>query len=150
MRNEAAQIVKFITLAIDRKLRSNPNRGGTPVDTGHARANWVPSVSEPHTGVVDGVSSGTHDAGVIAVLSYKLADGPCFVTNNVPYILNLNDGSSTQQPAGFIERAIAEAVQDARDKFGNVNVSAGTRQSLGAEMAGNVASAYNPLGDFDD
>ena len=150
MRREAADIIKFITLLIDRKLRRNPSRGGTPVDTGHARANWVPSVGEPFRGNVEGVAPSEHDRGVIAVLGYKLGDGPAWVTNNVPYILFLNDGSSAQSPAGFIERAIAEAVQEARDKFGNVNVSAGTTGSLGAEMAGNVASAYNPLGGDDD
>lgn len=147
MRAETASIIKFITLGIDRRLRRNPSRGGTPVDTGHARANWVPSIGSPFGGSVAGTSSSEHDAGVAAVLGYKLGDGPAWVTNNVPYILILNDGHSSQQPAGFIERAIDETLDEAREKFGEINVAAGTKGQLGGQMAGNIASAYSPFGD---
>lgn len=147
MRAETANIIRFITLGIDRRLRRNPKRGGTPVDTGHARANWIPSVGDPFPGEVPGVSSSEHDAGVAAVLGYKLGDGPTWVTNNVSYILVLNDGWSDQQPAGFIERAIDETLAEAREKFGEINITAGTPQQLGQAGAENLASAYSP---FDD
>lgn len=151
MERELENIIRFITLGIDRRLRRSPRSGGTPVDTGHARANWIPSVGEPFAGEVPGVSSSAHDAGVAAVLGYKLGDGPAWVTNNVPYILVLNDGWSDQQPAGFIERAIDEALAEAREKFGaDIDVTAGTPSQLGAEIAGNVASAYSPFGGDDD
>ncbi len=150
MRRETANVIKFITLGINRRLRRNPSRGGTPVDTGHARANWVPSVGAPFAVEVPGISSTEHDAGVAAVLGYKLGDGPTWITNNVPYILALNDGWSSQQPAGFIERAIDETLAEARERFGDINVTAGTVGQLGGEIAGNLAGAYSPFGGDDE
>ena len=41
---------------------------------------------------------------------YTLDQGSVFVSNNVPYILKLNDGHSQQAPAGFIQTAIHKAV----------------------------------------
>ena len=34
------------------------------------------------------------------------------ITNNVPYIEALNEGHSPQEAAGFVQRAIARALQD--------------------------------------
>jgi len=89
----------------------------TPVDTGCARANWVPSIGAPHAGVVG--AEGAPDtsaqrAGLADVLRFKLADGKAFVSNNVPYIGRLNAGSSTQAPAAFVEAAVAQAVAEAK------------------------------------
>jgi len=151
IRNELTRttenVVRFIALGIDRRLRRNPSRGGTPVDTGHARANWVPSVGSPHSSVVDG--DGAHESGVAAVIGYKLGDGPAWISNNVPYILMLNDGWSKQQPAGFVERAIAETLLEAEQKFGELGrgVSSAIQSSLGASGAENLAAAYSPFGD---
>ena len=129
MAAELERIVKSIALDVDRRLRRSPEAGGTPVGTGHVRANWVPSVGAPFAGVVAGNSSGPHDAGVTAVEGYKLEQGPAFVTNNVPYILELNDGRSDQEPAGFVERAIDESVQEARSKFGGaIDVTIGRQR----------------------
>lgn len=67
------------------KLKSPPPIG-TPVDTGNARSRWV-----------------------LAEL------GPAIdITNDAPYIMRLNDGWSAQTPAGFIERAIDEALAEMR------------------------------------
>lgn len=140
-------VVRFIVLDLDRRLRRNPSRGGTPVDTGHARANWVPSLVDPFRDEVEGESA--HESGVAAVIGYKLGDGPAWVSNNVPYILRLNDGWSAQQPAGFVERAIAETLLEAEQKFGELgrSVSSAIQSSVGASGAENMAAAYNPLGD---
>lgn len=94
----------------------------TPFATGHARANWVPQIGRPFERVDGTVRSskkrGTYSTagaakqnGLAQVLSYKLAQGDVFVTNNVPYIRWLNYGKSTQAPAGFVEAAVATAVQ---------------------------------------
>ena len=49
--------------------------------------------------------------GRAQVLGYNDLDrGNAFITNNVPYIVRLNDGSSKQQPRGFVQRAIRKAV----------------------------------------
>lgn len=87
----------------------------TPVDTGHARSNWVLSVGTPFTGVdgsKDAVSEAAQDAGRAAVSKYRLSQGPVLLSNNVEYLAILNEGSSTQAPAGFVESAI-EAAQAA-------------------------------------
>ena len=109
------RLVTRITLDINADLIMH-----TPVDTGWARANWVPRIGQPFEG-----TSGTRPAagstfsggaeqaaGQAAVLGYKLSKGLVHVTNNVPYIEALNDGHSPQEPAGFVQRAIARALQD--------------------------------------
>jgi hypothetical protein len=92
----------------------------TPVDTGWARANWVPAIGAAYAADLRGVSptigaiSGAdvlQVAGQTAVATgYRIGQGSVFVSNNVPYITRLNDGSSSQAPAGFVQRAIAKAV----------------------------------------
>lgn len=109
----AARVVVSLSLAVVANLVSAPSEGGTPVDTGWARANWVPAIGSPFDGVVGSrelVSSSAQSAGQASLLSYRLPLGPVFITNNVPYILALNDGHSKQAQRGFIERAIEKAV----------------------------------------
>ena len=90
----------------------------TPIDTGWARANWVPSIGSPRrktAGTRAAAENGKIDhapqaAGSAAVAGYKL--GPAvFVSNNVPYISDLNDGSSRQAPAAFVQSAILRAIR---------------------------------------
>lgn len=88
----------------------------TPVDTGWARANWVPAIGAPFIG--PGTSMGNvtsqrqqQQSGVASVAtSYKLSRGAVFVSNNVPYITRLNDGSSAQAPKAFVQAAINAAI----------------------------------------
>jgi hypothetical protein len=88
----------------------------TPVDTGWARSNWLPSVGTPKREVVGKPSSlnaGAADSGRSEVVDWKIADGPIYITNNVPYIQRLNTGSSKQAPAGFVESAVQTEVNKA-------------------------------------
>lgn len=81
----------------------------TPVLTGHARANWVPSVGQPNeseAGSRDAVDSSTQIVGEAQVGAYQLEDGDVFESNHVTYIEDLNNGSSPKAPAGFVEAAI--------------------------------------------
>ncbi len=94
----------------------------TPVDTGWARANWVPSIGQPELKDLPSarpddpqtVSSAVveQQSATAKILGYTLKMGRVFVTNNVPYIMALNDGTSTKAPAGFVQQAIAKAVKD--------------------------------------
>ncbi len=109
-------IIKKLVLDIVANLRSAPNTGyGTPVDTGWARANWIPQIGSPRQsaeGSREAVSSGAQDAGVALVATaYKREQGPVFISNNVPYIVLLNEGSSKQAPRGFVQNAITKAVK---------------------------------------
>ena len=112
--------VRKITLDVHANLVEH-----TPVDTGWARANWVPRtgvplqapVGQPGSGGVAAAAAAS-STGIAKVLSYALTQGKVFVTNNVPYIERLNNGYSRQEPAGFVQRAIRRAV--ARAGFGSV------------------------------
>lgn len=110
-----ARVVTKLTLDVTANLI-----GTTPVDTGWARANWLPSVGQPvrkdlpSTRPDDGqavAGAVSEQQGALAALvGYTLEKGRVFVTNNVPYILSLNDGSSSKAPTGFVQQAIAKAV----------------------------------------
>lgn len=100
---------KAFVLEINRQLRTRPPLG-TPVQTGHARANWIPSVGTPHQGELDTAGGNAAAAqGQAQVMAYTLEQGPMYVSNRAPYIRRLNEGSSTQSPALFVESAIARA-----------------------------------------
>ena len=98
----------------------------TPVDTGWAQANWVPSVGKRSRRPAESFSGRTPSAAVQAAaakqsvgraqaIGYKLERRRVFVSNNVDYILRLNDGYSRKAPAGFVQKAIRKAVtQDIR------------------------------------
>lgn len=114
--DRADQITRQIALAADRTLVM-----ATPVDTGRARANWQASLGAPATGTINaepgrGASVGVATAQAGAVIA-GYQGGPnaaIFLTNNLPYIVPLNDGHSKQQPEGFVERALAVVERAAR------------------------------------
>tara|TARA_R110002167_G_scaffold93122_2_gene249823 strand:+ start:20235 stop:20648 length:414 start_codon:yes stop_codon:yes gene_type:complete len=117
--SDAEQVIRKLTLDVVANLTKAPSQGGTPVDTGWARANWIANVSSPSTDVVGspgqaGPARAAQAASLGRVLGYKLAAGPVFISNNVPYIIRLNDGSSKQAPAGFVQAAIQLAVLQLR------------------------------------
>jgi hypothetical protein len=104
-----SNVVKKITLDVTANLVET-----TPVDTGWARANWIPAISQPYRsteGSPESVSRAAQTTGQARVAtSYDIRQGSVFVSNNVPYIVRLNEGSSSQAPSGFIEAAITKAV----------------------------------------
>lgn len=108
------RLIVKLALDIVANLVRAPGQGGTPVDTGWARANWVPRIGEPISGPVsspEAVSTSQQEAGQSALPSYRLARGRVFVSNAVPYIVRLNEGSSRQAPPAFVQAAIVEAVR---------------------------------------
>lgn len=95
------------------------------MDTGWSRANWVPAIGAPLLTDLSGIepsvagasSAGAKQQSALAGVAsgYRLGRGSVFVSNNVSYIVRLNDGSSRQAPSGFVQRAIAKTVtQDIR------------------------------------
>ena len=97
----------------------------TPVDTGRARGNWqvnigsVPEVeveSEekgPRGKAPQGASGGVFDAGqaVIKSLPSKRPFHIVWITNNVPYILRLEEGYSDQAPQGMLGLTLVEVAE---------------------------------------
>lgn len=92
----------------------------TPVDTGWAKTNWIPSVGAPvleTAGTRAEAEAGSldrspQDAGLARVRAYELKDGDLYDVNNVPYIQKLNAGSSAQAPAAFVQSAILRGIRE--------------------------------------
>ena len=95
----------------------------TPVDTGWARANWVPSIGAPVTDnatrradpALVPAQTARQQSGVASVATgYRLSRGAVFISNNVPYIQVLNGGSSAQAPSGFVQDGIMAGIRSLR------------------------------------
>ncbi len=112
----AEQVIKRVAFDIQANLVRASTEGGTPVDTGWARANWLTNVGTPFLtpiGSYEQAKEGSVPAagfGLGSIASYKLPFGKVFISNNVPYIVNLNEGSSKKAPAGFVQAAILRAL----------------------------------------
>lgn len=89
----------------------------TPVDTSKALSNWQASLDvEPDTilpayypGAFGSTAIISREAALEAAQKIFAAKKPgqrLYISNLLPYIRRLNDGSSDQAPAGFIERAV--------------------------------------------
>lgn len=105
----AESVVKQITLDATANLIET-----TPVDTGFAKASWVPSIGSPSDAVggePGKVSRSAQSRGLGELFTYRLSQGAVFIANNVRYIQKLNDGHSKQAPAGFVQAAISKAVR---------------------------------------
>lgn len=116
-----ARVVAKITLDIVANLERPGSSGGTPVDTGWARANWVPSIGSPGPSVPTpptrkgrrrgaGSRAARQAAASTRLFGYKVRQGPVFISNGVPYIVNLNAGSSKQAPRNFVQANIRKAL----------------------------------------
>lgn len=150
IRKQITDACKMLTLEIVKELKQQPP-AGTPVDTGHARRNWIPSVGAPNT--VQATSAAPAHAGTQAVLAYQLSQGTLWVANVVPYIRRLNYGHSEQSPTGFVEAAVDRALTTTRQRLAKRGSSvtlddfqAEFRSELGGDIAENLADAYSPFG----
>lgn len=80
----------------------------TPVDTGRARGNWFTELN----GVSDASTEKTREGAKRmreirgATLSFKIGQSMSIV-NNLPYIIPLEDGHSTQAPSGMVKIVFA-------------------------------------------
>lgn len=107
-------VVRKITLDIHARVTLK-----TPVDTGRARANWIATIARPATGVREpaasgyGGSTGAANAQAsiqqaVASLASSKAGQSLFVVNNLPYIIDLENGSSKQAPVGMLRVTLRE------------------------------------------
>lgn len=99
----------------------------TPVDTGTARSNWTPELDRAFEGLfparVPGKAGSTAEAnaavtveaGMPTIEAFDIGkNGSIHITNNAPHIRPLNDGHSTQAPAGFVRIAVMEGLATVR------------------------------------
>lgn len=99
-------------------------RQTNPFKTGHSRNNWVAQMGHPYRGV-DGSRMRPSDAAQRRGLEELAAEPPSSrrvanVSNNVPYVPRLNEGSSEQAGAGYVEAAEAQALVNARLQMGRL------------------------------
>lgn len=106
-------IVRAVTLSLFNGIIRD-----TPVDTGRARGNWQTTVGQPASGSVDRLGAGVAIAEVEAKTP-KGAGQETYLANDLPYIEELEKGSSKQAPEGFvrrnmdrIERNLKKAIRD--------------------------------------
>lgn len=111
----ADKITRATALAVDAAVVVS-----TPVDTGRARSNWLVNIDSARNEVIAPYSEGKGlGLGEAANLSAALEQGAgeiakfngeknfeIHITNNVAYIGELNNGSSAQAPANFVEAGI--------------------------------------------
>ncbi len=119
-------LAKAVPVEAARILAGTANVAGrnvvrdTPVDTGLARSNWVASLAGPDLSDRSIRSKSATISEIKSVTAGVKADGEIHVANGgdkIPYLKHLNEGSSTQAPAGFVGFALAMAkdfLQDAR------------------------------------
>lgn len=80
----------------------------TPVDTGHARSNWFWGVYQ-----VTSTDSAMSKNGAPSIARSNdfarslRAGGVVYLTNNLPYIMALEFGSSQQAPAGMVRTTVS-------------------------------------------
>lgn len=114
----ADKVVRKTVLAVDQALVLS-----TPVDKGRARSNWIAALDQATDDTVDayvegdgGSTAGANATAAMAQAAGVAADydgdlhNEVHVTNNLPYIEVLNDGSSAQAPADFVGEAVRAGV----------------------------------------
>ena len=91
----------------------------TPVDTGFAETNWIPSIAVPYKGTAStyekalngSTDNGPQRRGLFQLrLGYNVTKGPIYIVNNVDYISLLNMGYSAQAPSGYVQTAIVQSI----------------------------------------
>lgn len=110
----STKLVKETALAVDEAVVTT-----TPVRDGQARYNWIVSIGSPSSEFKGmPASPGAGAAGALAqgqaTIGQYAGQGEIHVTNNTPYIVPLNNGSSSQAPEGFVETAIQAGVEVVR------------------------------------
>lgn len=115
--DNVGRTVRKTALAVDQAVVLS-----TPVDTGRARSNWRVSLGSRPRGVINPYSPGSGlgrgeqqnaqaaMAQAAAAVAQRRDGQDIYISNNVPYIGKLNDGSSRQAPAGFVQQAVMAGV----------------------------------------
>lgn len=115
------RLVRKVALKVDQAVVV-----GTPVDTGRARSNWIASLGTPARSQIEPYAPGETgstgaknakaalDQAKAVVANYRHGQS-VYISNNLPYIGELNDGSSSQAPANFVEEAVHLATESVRE-----------------------------------
>ena len=102
---QATLAFRKTVIAVDQAIVSE-----TPVKTGRARSNWIPSIDSPSDATTEDIDeTGSKAMEAARQLAGGVSLGQRFwISNNLPYIVPLNEGHSDQAPSGYVEDAIKE------------------------------------------
>lgn len=116
------ETVKAVALAAHQQIVT-----ATPVDTGLARSNWIPSLNQPVTSPKEspfapGSKGSTGGANIASALeeARQIISGcepgqDIWISNNLPYIRALNYGEhSKQAPKNFVEQGVMAGLAELR------------------------------------
>jgi hypothetical protein len=112
VRVETIRVVKEVAVEIVNTLVDN-----TPVDTSQALSNWQLSIGGPIQSTRPAIAVGKFGSTRAISATATKAEGagnvqgfvigiPIHITNNLPYIQGLNDGTISRQPSGFVQKAM--------------------------------------------
>ena len=83
----------------------------TPVDTGRLRGNWQSDINRPATSTLNRLGDSVSIAEALAVCNRAELSDSIYLTNNLPYALPIENGSSTQAPRGMVKVTVLEFVR---------------------------------------
>ncbi len=107
-------IVKMVGIIDSRIVFSNP------VDTGRSRSNWIITLNNPTSELITGEDQGESGSPIGAELALSQGQNTLksrkpgdtiYLQNNTSYIEKLNNGSSAQAPANFVQKGIIEGIR---------------------------------------
>lgn len=106
--DKAPEEVNQVKRSVSLELLSSVIRD-TPVDKGRARGNWQTDLGQAKGSVIErddeSGSAATNEAA--QEIGKSELDDPIFMSNNLPYIEPLENGSSSQAPEGMVKRNFA-------------------------------------------
>lgn len=91
----------------------------TPVDSGRARGNWQTTNGQAARSTVerDDPSGDAATREAEQTIKDSVIDSPIFMSNNLPYIEPLENGSSAQAPEGMVKRNFARIRRIIKNKI---------------------------------
>lgn len=94
---------------------------GTPVDTGRAKSNWWMDLNSVSTTIREPDNSASADAQAQNVSEMDTnIDDTIYISNNLPYINLLNNGTSQQADRGFVQAAVQVGEAKVKEIAGQV------------------------------
>jgi hypothetical protein len=105
---EILRQVIFGTPVGNKEIWLEPGKARVGYVGGRARANWFVGIGIAPAGTTEAIDAGGGQAlqAGADLIRTSTPGLDIHLTNNLPYIVPLNQGHSHQAPAGFIERAI--------------------------------------------
>ena len=108
LRNQADRAFRALVLEAAKRIIYR-----TPVDTGRARGNWHTSIDVPEFRADEdtdkaGAMTLAEVDGKLNQIKDESVGRVVYLTNGLPYIVPLENGSSKQNPAGMVKVTLAE------------------------------------------